>query len=361
MFTGDRADARNEAELDLYRLPINVFWNGNLAVCIFFVLSGFVLSYKFLKSRDQEILYSSAFRRYPRLLIPVAGSIFIGFIFVKFGFIYNRHNVELTNMPVFIQNYWAVPGDFISAINQSVWRVYTRDISSPFHFNPVLWTMYFEFIGSFIVFGVLALFKMDRARYYAYAFLAVALWNSYLLAFIIGMVLCDLYNSQLREKIIQSTVMGSAALVMGFILGTVAYPSPDANHWTSIHFNQISVQTFHVIGAGLLVYSVIALGWLQKLFGLRPLVYLGRMSFSIYLIHSFIIVGFSRRMFYKIAEENWLSYLNNFLLTCAVSLVLIFAASWVYMRLVDEKAIELSKKWYLAMKEKSNSSPQELA
>ncbi len=51
--------------------PLNIFYNGNFAVYIFFILSGYVLTYKFFKTRNYGIIISSAARRYIRLLVPV--------------------------------------------------------------------------------------------------------------------------------------------------------------------------------------------------------------------------------------------------------------------------------------------------
>ena len=64
-------------EVTLYNLPLNIFHNGRAAIALFFVLSGFVMTYKFFRDRDDEILVSAAMRRYPRLAIPVFALIVI--------------------------------------------------------------------------------------------------------------------------------------------------------------------------------------------------------------------------------------------------------------------------------------------
>ncbi|WP_019915138.1 acyltransferase family protein [Paenibacillus sp. HW567] len=47
LHTGNTSDVYNSFELFVSGSPLNVFYNGSFAVFIFFILSGFVLSYKY--------------------------------------------------------------------------------------------------------------------------------------------------------------------------------------------------------------------------------------------------------------------------------------------------------------------------
>src|SRR5687767_11167726 len=64
-----------QLELTIAKTPLNIFFNGGFAVSVFFVLSGFVLSYKFHLSGSRQLLTTYAAKRYFRLLLPVAASI----------------------------------------------------------------------------------------------------------------------------------------------------------------------------------------------------------------------------------------------------------------------------------------------
>ncbi len=48
--------------------PLGLIGAGNFSVCIFFVLSGYVLTYKYFKTRDNSIIISSAVRRYIQIV-----------------------------------------------------------------------------------------------------------------------------------------------------------------------------------------------------------------------------------------------------------------------------------------------------
>src|ERR1019366_7324910 len=57
--------------------------DGTLAVYIFFVLSGFALSIRFLQTGDARIPVELALRRYPRLTLPIFASCAIAFVLMK--------------------------------------------------------------------------------------------------------------------------------------------------------------------------------------------------------------------------------------------------------------------------------------
>ena len=51
--------------------PLFALVNGSAAVVVFFVLSGFVLTYRAIESDDTSRLWLGAARRWPRLAAPV--------------------------------------------------------------------------------------------------------------------------------------------------------------------------------------------------------------------------------------------------------------------------------------------------
>jgi len=237
VITGLIVNAHNKHELALYRLPVNIFWNGNFAVCIFFVLSGFVLSYKFLATKDPDVLTSSAFRRYPRLMIPAFGSVMIGYACIRLHLFWNTQQAVLNKTPGSVLGFWSQTGGFLSALWQGLLGIFTEQLTFAQHFNGVLWTMYFEFIGSFIVFGTLALFRSVNTRKFAYILLAVVFAKTYFLGFVLGMVLADLHNSSYKMKVFQlDSLKAFAVPVAGILLGTYPQATTDAaNYMVETH------------------------------------------------------------------------------------------------------------------------------
>src|SRR4051794_11019896 len=61
--------------------PGTQLWqNGEFAVRLFFVLSGFVLSLSYFRQPSLVTLRSAAVRRYFRLLLPIAGSVLLAYL-----------------------------------------------------------------------------------------------------------------------------------------------------------------------------------------------------------------------------------------------------------------------------------------
>ena len=55
LYTGNAAESHINAASEAYLAgsPLGIFYAGNFAVCLFYILSGFVLSYKFLKFKNE--------------------------------------------------------------------------------------------------------------------------------------------------------------------------------------------------------------------------------------------------------------------------------------------------------------------
>src|SRR4051794_16656837 len=63
------------AEKLVFATPLHLLVSGNFSVCIFFVLSGFVLSAKFFRTHERSVAVASAWKRYLRLELPILGSV----------------------------------------------------------------------------------------------------------------------------------------------------------------------------------------------------------------------------------------------------------------------------------------------
>src|ERR1700760_1301077 len=63
------------------RSPLSVAWGGDFGVCIFFVLSGYVLS-QFAHSSDLRF-HSMIVRRYARLALPMLAATLFGYLLLK--------------------------------------------------------------------------------------------------------------------------------------------------------------------------------------------------------------------------------------------------------------------------------------
>lgn len=349
LYTANVFETRFVSQLDLIvaGTPLNVLYNGNFAVCIFFILSGYVLTYKFFRDKNPEALASGAFRRYLRLLVPVLFSNFLIFILMKFSLFYNVEVGFVSRSMWWFSDMWTFRPDFFGMLKESFFGVFTLDECN---YNPVLWTMTYEFFGSFLVFIVAAVFGRFKYRNLIYFVLCCLLFQTYYMAFIAGLILSDLtFNGYLE---VFETKIGKLILV-GLLLGS--YPAGMDVTNTMYTFFQFSFindnpMFFHILGSVCIMLAILNSKKLQRLFSTRPLAFLGRISFPMYLVHLPIIGTFSCFLF--LVSLKYFNYYASFAVSFGFSIISIFIASVFINRYIDKKGILLSHKLYKYIRNK---------
>ncbi len=323
--------------------PLFLPFAGSFAVVVFFVLSGFVLSLSFFKRRDSGVLVAAASRRYFRLMLPALGSVLLAYFIMKFtGAHSHLATAKITGSP-WLTWFWNFPPHFGEAIRQGAYGAFFNQQNS---YNTNLWTMYIELTGSFLVFGFLAFFGRLQKRWIMYLAFSLIFIHSWYLAFLFGIAICDVWvnypSLKARLSAPYATLLLVAAVFLGswhisFNIYTSVY-----SHLTLPFFTAASTeQLARTIGAALLIISVLSLPWLSRFFESRPLRYLGRISFSLYLVHLSIIYSFSCILFNRLLPH--LGYGKSFLVMFPVSLALIMVISHYYTKYVDAPSIALSK------------------
>ncbi|KAE9363262.1 hypothetical protein N431DRAFT_433404 [Stipitochalara longipes BDJ] len=154
-------------ETDTYtmQLPIlRLFYAGRASVAVFFVISGFVLSYKPLsllrlrssneKAKVLDVLSSSVFRRFFRLWIPIFFGTFISALLAYYDLytpVPNRGEIIPPTFPTLKEQLWHWWGDL--CVFWYPWKGIV-DANQPvgFVYNGHLWTIPIEFYGSIVVF-----------------------------------------------------------------------------------------------------------------------------------------------------------------------------------------------------------------
>lgn len=273
----------------IYGAPLNPFirvsYEGAFHVRVFFVLSGFVLSLSYFRKHRLETLRSLAVRRYFRFFAPVAASILFAYALLATGLFFNEECGRLMGLS---PNNWMwltyrFPPDFLEACKQIIWSTYF-DFSSQKSYNVVLWTMGLELKGSFLVIAFLALFGELRHRWLVYLVLCVILHQtlgglgSIYCCFLVGVALCDLYAIGFRLKDATAITLVVAGLGLGGVV-----PGWLAKRGISLT-EEGRLECF-CIGACFLLAGVAASPTVQRWLSLRPLVFLGKISFPLYLVH----------------------------------------------------------------------------
>lgn len=307
-------------------------FNGNFAVCLFFVLSGYVLSIKFFFKKSNESPISGILKRYIRLVIPIVISILFSYLIILFSGYSNIQTAQHTFSNFWLSNLWKISPSFIDALKEGF--VDSVFYGGSIEYNPVVWTMNLEFMGSILVFSFLALFGRVKNRFIIYLILVVFFFNTYFLAFILGIALCDYRSSKYYKSIpIYFTIV---LLLISLYLASFELLSS----------NKKQNLLFYILGSTLMIFALIHETRFQDLFSNKLFTFFGKISFSFYLLHVIVLGSFTCfifRLFYVSYEFNYhISSIVSFLL----SLGLLLISSFYYYKYVDLKAISISEKIY---------------
>jgi peptidoglycan/LPS O-acetylase OafA/YrhL len=333
------------AEVNASGSVLNLIWDGNFAVCIFFVLSGFVLSHKFFLKKEHEIITASAVKRYFRLALPVAFSVLSAFILMKLSLFFNQPAGDISGSG-WLSSFWTFKPDFLDSMKQAFVGTF---FSSVFDYNAILWTIACEFLGSFLVFGFLAIFGRAKNRFWAYAFLIIVFFQTYYLAFLLGMMLSDLmaHKQAILGRYDRKKIIRTVFLILGLFLGSFPIGrEPQGTMYAFMDFPWLAdpAALYHVLGAFLLMIVLLESKKMQKFFSIRYFLFLGEISFAMYLLHFIILGSLSSFLFLKF--EPAMAYQYAVLLSFALSLPVILLVSYLAYRFVDKKSVDLSHLLY---------------
>ena len=274
-------------------------FKGNFAVCVFFVLSGIALSIAPLRRLNdgrpvRASVVSAVVRRAPRLMIPALGAAAIAAVLWAAGAYANVAAGPLSSSPWFA-GFWSGNPVWWGPLREATAGIVVSSV--PHVYVPVLWTMRWEFVGSMLVFAVFLLSPPRAVRFVGYAAAAVLLWQSYLLCFVAGVVIAELSPTLSGRRPPSAAtsarrwwVFGPIGL-FGLVLGSCPSPAPNAFYRSLIpgDWRDDIIQS-HMVGAVLLLVAVVALVPVQNLLSTAPCRFLGRVSFSLYLLH-FLVLG----------------------------------------------------------------------
>jgi peptidoglycan/LPS O-acetylase OafA/YrhL len=316
---------------------LSILWNGRFPVCVFFVLSGYVLTKGFVERNDVDGIRSKAARRYFRLGIPVFFSVMLAYALMRLGAYRSVETVSLTHS-AWLESQIQVSPDFWQALKEGV---YGSLFTEQHAYNPALWTMRMEFIGSMIIFAYRLIAWPGRRGLFAAAiyialsvFLAPMYWPFYL-AFLLG--------SHIGEwKRPRSRAIAWSAAVAGVALASVDRSAMFA--WLNalpLEF-ETRAEFYSVLGSALLVYGVRG-GAFNSILECRPVQFLGRISYPLYLVHLPLIFSVACGVFDWTSVDLHFSRSSAASASLTATMLCVILTAWLFERLVDAPAIRFSK------------------
>ncbi len=330
--------------------PGRVLYDGQYAVTLFFLLSGFVLSLAHFRNPTGDALASAAARRYLRLMLPAAASILLACFVMKRGWMFNQwaaaHMTQLLAMPhQWLTYFYDFDPSFRRAAREGVWDVF---VTGGCGYNKNLWTMSIELSGSFLVYAFLALFGNLRGRwvfYLAVGGLLAATGRYHMCQFLLGVAVADLYvrwEAAGGRFALPGVVGVPLALAAAYAAGT----KTTTGSYT-VFGAEVGKAFVQETASGLLLVATTAFcPALQRVFGCRPLVFLGKVSFTLYLLHLIAICSLACYLYLQFQGRWGLGHNAAALAASAACLGATFAAAWVMYLAVDRPSIRLAAALY---------------
>jgi peptidoglycan/LPS O-acetylase OafA/YrhL len=370
---------------------------GLAAVAIFFVISGFSLSFKALslmrgdhRVKLLETLSSSVFRRGIRLVLPPAATTFVAMLGAYFrlygtgpGF---REPVVYATFGENLMSWLRSVAELCDPFRPAVYPVYNPA------YDTNLWTIVVELRGSLVIFLTLLGVAKLRGPIRLTVLIGIVLflfWNVYahLFLFLSGVLLAELHH--IREYMKESRqalgeaelhamemvdpatsgpegekrrmaikifwtcsfvlslsvcsmphVVDGAAKSPGFITLTSLIPTRFRTKYDEDHF-WIFLASFN------LVLTIDNAKFLQVLFTNRFSQYLVRISFAMYIIHGTFLytLGWhlSNFMLDFTGRENGLQYASGIFLTVLILYPTIFWTANLVARHIDARSVEFAR------------------
>jgi peptidoglycan/LPS O-acetylase OafA/YrhL len=268
------------------RHPIlQMFANGNLAVCVFFILSGEALSIKFFETRKDIYPVTILIKRYTRLTIPIFFSCLTVLLLYYSHMTFNIAAGAIVKRTDWLGIFLTENISIKSFIQYCFVNVYDT-VPLPQAFNPFLWTMRVELIGSLIVLLVLLGWNRLNNKLWlavlATVCLEVTVPGGYIPLFFVGMAFAWLRTVEpLSER---AGRIGNGWLPLILVFVTLA---------AITLCNRLGLVPFRVeqLFAPFLVFfalkSRIAVAFLRRPFSQ----FLGKISFPIYLAQFPVIIS----------------------------------------------------------------------
>ncbi len=350
-------------ESALRHSPLFLLMDGYSAVYLFFILSGFVLAPSFLSSKNA--FSQLAFKRFLRLFIPVfvASAVALALLLLiphaktdaaalsQSGWLGSQANNPLTLAALARDG---LLNSMLAGYNGSSVFNYLQFL--PYFFvpdeisqalNSPTWTLHVEFWGSMLVLALAMLRRYIGGVWFSAIFVLIALMagTSHFSLFLFGFLLYHLHGTLLRQRHILVRFLGAGFVLLGLYIcltkdvGAVSLLLVGLSRITMLN----AQSNFHwqsQIGAMLIFGGVMLNAPLRSCLAGRIIQWMGRVSFSVYLLHFPILLTVGCLVFTLFAQ-------SSYALACAAAVVVgigcTLAAATLFEKNIDRRAVLFSK------------------
>ena len=295
---------------------INVFFNssGRFAVLGFFVITGIGIRMAFKKTGT--ISPRSIFMRYIKLMYPILIVSMISYIFMKLK-LFVCYFPDTSYFSEWALGHNSFIPNILDVIKISLCDLWKFNGTNAY--VSFTWCMYAFLWGGYLCYAIAAITQNWKVLYKLFFFviLCIAFYNTDLLLFIIGFYIADIYceldTISLNNKI--SNLISIPIIILLIILGN--------NCITNYILKEISVA---------LIFSIIICNshFYHKILSTKPLKYLGRISWNIYLLQYPILFTFSCFVFQFIYRRSGMFTAEVLTVILTILVVIALAIPFTY-------------------------------
>lgn len=333
-------------EAEFSQSPLAFFAVGDLWVSVFCLVSGFVISYQVFHMTDAKQLSRSLIKRYPRLMLPVFALSAMVYGMLHLGLFFNTQAAALTGsewLSEFYQDKTTLWDLFFSSIADT-WIVgYSTLYSNAF------WMLADLFNGSFMAYLLAAMSRgMNRRVIFVYIGAALIYFstNSRLTDFVLGVLISYIvvqYGESIHRHQKGCVAAGIIMLIVAVILGAypVAYAPTNAYRFLNHLPDRLNPYYFyHMLASALLVAAIWLLKPIQRLLSVKPVQFLGKISYSVYLVHIPVLFSLSAWLLLKLTSATG-RYNMSAGLVFVLSFGVIVVLAWLFYFLIEKNAAKL--------------------
>ena len=352
---GPNSDWATPLSVALAQSPLGVLLNGNFWVCVFCIIAGFVAAKSHFSPPEQDAISLRRFsgqllNRYFRMVLPVFWVSLAVLVMVKLQLFTNRAFFERYYI------YWAAltyAEDFYTFPSLILETFVKLCFVGTEKYVMVLWSIRLLFYGYFVSI-LLAQMSWGRNRRILWVYLLLALGG-----LLCGLDLCMMGCFPVGTMLAWWTVYGkerpatalkscaSALLILGgLVLG--GYPTffEPTNFYRYLNLPGVEdvLGIWHVLGASMLMTGLCLSPRLQKLLSCRPLQWLGKISFSLYLVHVPVLLSIGTGVAVLLSDWGIKSFHLMSAISAVVTLLATLLVSALFQRFVEAPCARLSRR-----------------
>jgi peptidoglycan/LPS O-acetylase OafA/YrhL len=313
---------------------------GDIAVLVFFVLSGDALSSGFFSGDGLKSIDRLVVRRYFRLTFPIFLSCCLTYLIMSAGLDFHKQAIPILDREDWLGRFLHFDPTIFGLFRYSLIDVYVAHTTDN-AYNPFLWTMSIEMIGSMLVF--LFCYIWDRLKNPQLVCLALLIFSicigSYYSLFFGGVLLGYLrITGYLNKLLLNKTYQVCCALVVLAIIALLMLPS-------YLNLRAVPIPIRIVISL-LLVFCFYTHNGLKAFFCNRLSRFFGEISFPLYLVHFQVLISLMSWMVVQdYSNSGGIDQTHMLVIGCISMTVSIIAAS--FFRLVEKRGLKFIDSYVL--------------